>query len=164
LHWIDCVILSLFLQGYSQPLFISVEMAVVHLDRKVCSYCLRSVFLSTDLVSLVLFYIIQETRVLVGLQCRVILGLHDSNITMITWENLSQTRSSPLLAGYPVGLASTEGLGRKKSRKEERDSHLVRLSYLAKSAAIQQYFSFTINQRTVLSATINQRNEQAVSS
>jgi hypothetical protein len=36
----------------------------------------------------------------------------------------------------------------------------VRLSYSAKSAAIQQCFSLTINQRTILSATINQRNEQ----
>jgi hypothetical protein len=34
----------------------------------------------------------------------------------------------------------------------------VRLSYSVKSAAIQQYFSLTINQRTVLSTIINQRN------
>jgi hypothetical protein len=34
--------------------------------------------------------------------------------------------------------------------------HPVRLSYSAKSADIQQCFSLTINQRTVLSATINQ--------
>jgi hypothetical protein len=39
---------------------------------------------------------------------------------------------------------------------------LVRLSLSAESAAIQQCFSLTTNQRTVLSATINQRNEQAV--
>jgi hypothetical protein len=42
------------------------------LDCEVCSYCLRSVFLSIDLVSLALLYIVQETRVLVGLQCRVL--------------------------------------------------------------------------------------------
>jgi hypothetical protein len=42
------------------------------LDREVCSYCLRSIFLSIDLVSLALLYIVQETRVLVGLQCRVL--------------------------------------------------------------------------------------------
>jgi hypothetical protein len=35
-------------------------------------------------------------------------------------------------------------------------------SYSAKSAAIQQCFSLTTNQRIVLSATIIQRNEQAV--
>jgi hypothetical protein len=39
---------------------------------------------------------------------------------------------------------------------------LVRLSYSAKSAAIQQCFSLTINQRTVLSTIINQQNEQAI--
>jgi hypothetical protein len=39
--------------------------------------------------------------------------------------------------------------------------HPVRFSYSAESAAIQQCFSLTTNQRTVLSATINQRNEQA---
>jgi hypothetical protein len=38
---------------------------------------------------------------------------------------------------------------------------LVRLSLSAESAAIQQCFSLTINQWTVLSVTINQRNEQA---
>jgi hypothetical protein len=38
--------------------------------------------------------------------------------------------------------------------------HPVRLSYSAESAAIQQCFSLTTNQRTVLLATINQRNEQ----
>jgi hypothetical protein len=48
------------------------------LDHEVCSYCLRSVFLSTDLVSLALLYIVQETRLLIG--------LHDSNVTRITWE------------------------------------------------------------------------------
>jgi hypothetical protein len=37
----------------------------------------------------------------------------------------------------------------------------IRLSYSAKSAAIQRYFSLTINQQTVLSATTIQRNEQA---
>jgi hypothetical protein len=36
----------------------------------------------------------------------------------------------------------------------------VRLSYSAESAAIQQYFSLIANQRTVLSATVNQRIEQ----
>jgi hypothetical protein len=41
--------------------------------------------------------------------------------------------------------------------------HLVHLSYSAKSTVIQQCFSLTINQQTVLSATINQRNEQAIS-
>jgi predicted metal-dependent enzyme (double-stranded beta helix superfamily) len=41
------------------------------------------------------------------------------------------------------------------------DIHPVRLSLSAESAAIQQYFSLTTNQRTVLSATTNQRNEQA---
>jgi hypothetical protein len=35
----------------------------------------------------------------------------------------------------------------------------VRLSYSVKLAVIQQCFSLTINQQTVLSATINQRNE-----
>jgi hypothetical protein len=35
------------------------------------------------------------------------------------------------------------------------------LSYSAESAVIQQCFLLTTNQRTVLSATINQRNEQA---
>jgi hypothetical protein len=39
--------------------------------------------------------------------------------------------------------------------------HPVCLSYSAESATIQQCFSLTINQQTVLSATINQRNEQA---
>jgi hypothetical protein len=38
----------------------------------------------------------------------------------------------------------------------------LRLSISAESAAIQQCFSLTINQRTVLSATTIQRNEQAV--
>jgi hypothetical protein len=42
----------------------------------------------------------------------------------------------------------------------ENDHHPVRLSYSAESAAIQQCFSLITNQRTVLSATINQRNEQ----
>jgi hypothetical protein len=37
----------------------------------------------------------------------------------------------------------------------------VRFAGSAESAAIQQCFSLTINQRTVLSATIIQRNEQA---
>jgi hypothetical protein len=41
------------------------------------------------------------------------------------------------------------------------DNHPVRLSLSAESATIQQCFSLTINQRTVLSATINQQNEQA---
>jgi hypothetical protein len=62
-------------------------MAVVRLDREVYFYYLRSVFsLSTDLVSLALLYIVLETRVLVGLQCRVLVVLHDSNVTRITWE------------------------------------------------------------------------------
>jgi hypothetical protein len=39
--------------------------------------------------------------------------------------------------------------------------HLVRLNLSAESAAIQQCFSLVTNQRTVLSATINQRNEHA---
>jgi hypothetical protein len=43
-----------------------------------------------------------------------------------------------------------------------KSCHPVRLDLSAESAAIQQYFFLTINQRTVLSATINQRNEQAV--
>jgi hypothetical protein len=38
----------------------------------------------------------------------------------------------------------------------------TRLNLSAESAGIQEYFSLTINQRTVLSVTINQRNEQAV--
>jgi hypothetical protein len=38
---------------------------------------------------------------------------------------------------------------------------LVRLSLSTESAAIQQCFSLTINQQTVFSATMNQRNEQA---
>jgi hypothetical protein len=38
----------------------------------------------------------------------------------------------------------------------------IRLSYSAESAAIQQCFSLTTHQRILLSATINQRNEQAV--
>jgi hypothetical protein len=42
-----------------------------------------------------------------------------------------------------------------------KDIHLVRLNLSAESAAIQQCFSLMTNQRTVLSATINQRNEQA---
>jgi hypothetical protein len=37
----------------------------------------------------------------------------------------------------------------------------VHLDLSAESAAIQQCFSLTINQRTVLSAIINQRNEHA---
>jgi hypothetical protein len=37
---------------------------------------------------------------------------------------------------------------------------LIRLSLSAESAAIQQCFSLTANQRTVLSATINQRAHQ----
>jgi hypothetical protein len=41
------------------------------------------------------------------------------------------------------------------------DAHPVRFAGSAESATIQQYFSLTINQRTVLSATIIQRNEQA---
>jgi hypothetical protein len=40
--------------------------------------------------------------------------------------------------------------------------HPVRLSYSTESAAIQQCFSLITNQRTVLSVTINQRNEYAV--
>jgi hypothetical protein len=40
--------------------------------------------------------------------------------------------------------------------------HPVRLDLSAEPTAIQQCFSLTINQRTVLSATINQRNEQGV--
>jgi hypothetical protein len=40
--------------------------------------------------------------------------------------------------------------------------HPVRFAGSAQSAAIQQCFSLTTNQRTVLSATINQRNEQGV--
>jgi hypothetical protein len=42
-------------------------MVVVHLDREIYSYYLRSIFLSSKLVSLALLYIVQETRVLVGL-------------------------------------------------------------------------------------------------
>jgi hypothetical protein len=42
--------------------------------------------------------------------------------------------------------------------------HPVRLSYSAESAAIQQCFSLTTNQQTVVLATINQRNEQATNS
>jgi hypothetical protein len=61
-------------------------MVVVRLDREVYSYYLRSTFLFTDLVSLALLYIVQEVRVLVGLQCRVLVGLHDSNVTRIIWE------------------------------------------------------------------------------
>jgi hypothetical protein len=41
------------------------------------------------------------------------------------------------------------------------DTHPVRFAGSAESAAIQQCFSLTINQRTVLSATIIHRNEQA---
>jgi hypothetical protein len=41
-----------------------------------------------------------------------------------------------------------------------KDHHPVRLDLSAESAAIHQCFSLTTNQRTVLSATINQRNEQ----
>jgi hypothetical protein len=40
----------------------------------------------------------------------------------------------------------------------------VRFVRSAESAAIQQCFSLTTNQRTVLSATMNQRNEQVVCS
>jgi hypothetical protein len=58
----------------------------VRLDREVYSYYLRSIFLSSELVSLALLYIVQEIRVLVGLQCRVLIGLHNSNVTRITWE------------------------------------------------------------------------------
>jgi hypothetical protein len=61
------VLCCLSLQGCPQPLFTSIEMAVVRLNREVCSYCLRSIFLSTDLVSLALLYIVQETRILIGL-------------------------------------------------------------------------------------------------
>jgi hypothetical protein len=38
--------------------------------------------------------------------------------------------------------------------------HPVRFAGSAESAAIQQCFSLTTNQRTVFSATMNQRNEQ----
>jgi hypothetical protein len=37
-------------------------------------------------VSLAFLYIVQEIRVLVGLQCRVLIELHDRNVTRITWE------------------------------------------------------------------------------
>jgi hypothetical protein len=50
----------------------------------------------------------------------------------------------------------------KKKSSFHQNCQLVRLSLSAESAAIQQCFSLTTNQRTVLSATINQRNEQAV--
>jgi hypothetical protein len=44
---VGLIVLScLLLQGCPRPLFISVEMAVVRLDREVCSYYLRSIFLS----------------------------------------------------------------------------------------------------------------------
>jgi hypothetical protein len=43
----------------------------------------------------------------------------------------------------------------RKTLSNEIACHLVRLSYLAESAAIQQCFSLTTNQRTVFSATIN---------
>jgi hypothetical protein len=39
------VFYCLLLQGCPHPLFISVEMAVVRLDRAVYSYCLMSIFL-----------------------------------------------------------------------------------------------------------------------
>jgi hypothetical protein len=61
-------------------------MVIVRLNHQVYSYYLRSIFLSTNLVSLTLLYIVQETRVLVGLQYRVLVGLHDSNVTRITWK------------------------------------------------------------------------------
>jgi hypothetical protein len=67
-----------------------------------------------------------------------------------------------------VGLADGHGnTGRKRcsehrgTQTERADRRLVRLSLSAESAAIQQCFSLTTNQRTVLSAIINQRNEQA---
>jgi hypothetical protein len=49
------------------------------------------------------------------------------------------------------------------SRRRLRLLGSICLSYLAKSSIIQQCFSLTINQQTVLSATVNQRNEQATS-
>jgi hypothetical protein len=61
-------------------------MVTVRLDREVYSYYMRSIFLSLDLVSLALLYVVQEVRVIVGLQCRVLVGLHDSNVTRIIWE------------------------------------------------------------------------------
>jgi hypothetical protein len=48
-----------------------------------------------------------------------------------------------------------------RSTRSYANNCLVRLSLSAESAAIQQCFSLTINQRTVLLAIINQRNEQA---
>jgi hypothetical protein len=45
-------------------------------------------------------------------------------------------------------------------RDKSLNLHPVRFAGSAESAAIQQCFSLTTNQRTVLLATINQRNEQ----
>jgi hypothetical protein len=54
--------------------------ALLDLDREVCSYC------SANLGRFALFYIVQESRVLVGYNIEVLVGLHDSNVTRITWE------------------------------------------------------------------------------
>jgi hypothetical protein len=71
-----------------------VPTASLYIGREGCNaFRPRGLFLlsevcvfSTDLGRLALLYIVQEARVLVGLQCRVLVGLHDSNVTRITWE------------------------------------------------------------------------------
>jgi hypothetical protein len=70
-----------FLQGCLQPLFISVEMVVVRLDHEVYSYYLRS-----GLGSPVLLYIVQGTGVLVGYKVEVLIGLHVSSPSRITYK------------------------------------------------------------------------------
>jgi hypothetical protein len=101
LRWIDCVILSLR-QGCLQPLFISVEMAVVRLDCEVYSYYLRcrSRELCPPLYSL-------GGKSPSRLQCRVLVGLQVIILLELHMESSNRTKSSPFLAGYPVGLAST---------------------------------------------------------
>jgi hypothetical protein len=58
-------------------------------------------------------------------------------------------------------LLSADGSAKEKSSAMFSANHPVCLSYSAESAAIQQCFSLTTNQQIVLSAKINQRNEQA---
>jgi hypothetical protein len=69
--------------------------------------------------------------------------------TLLPWLCCELTLFSPEQHASPCRCIFLDGL------------RFVRLSLSAKSAVIQQYFSLTTNQQTVLSATVNQRTEHA---
>jgi hypothetical protein len=50
---------------------------------------------------------IQEANLLVGYNKGVIVGLHDSNVTRITCEKPSRTRSYLFLTGYPETISQS---------------------------------------------------------